>query len=596
MTPQRQPAALLASAFLLSALAPELSAQKQLGMVEGSELARELDAAVATPGAPYWGSVLFVQKGKVVFAKGYGLQDHQRVPMGPRSLFDIGGLGRWLTLAAAVQLQAQAKWSLEDGLGRVMGDVPKDKAKITLRQLARQTSGLPAEVALGGGVADARRTAVDAMLAAVLVDAPGRALHASPRNDNLLAAAIELASGETYETTVQKRVLTPFGLRDTGFPRDTKLDDKRMTWRRAAGEAKPKPASDGGFDWAARGAMSVLSSAYDLQVLVQSLWNDKAFTKEQDLFFAPFAGGDLYRVRPIESGGVAFVEVHGAASGYRTRLLVHRASQSVLVLCSGEVDLDPVEARLCTILARAIAAAPDAATSPSASPKPQSPSSPSAPSTGRAVATDLDRFVGVFALPAGGSFTVRKQGDALLVSGSGLQASARLVAGRWPPPGKSEDLARLEDRGLALLEPIVQAQPDALRKAFVSDDAAIAGKQVVDGLRPRLSSSPGLSYVGTESAAPRASWFRLKAKDGALYLRVVWSADGRFQALSEGKEPLSFRAEFRVLRRDVAAAAIGGTTVSLTVEGEGASRVLVYEDGSAGDAGLLECRWTGDAR
>ena len=57
--------------------------------------------------------------------------------------------------------------------------------------------------------------------------------------------------------------------------------------------------------------------------------------------------------------------------------------------------------------------------------------------TARALPTDAERFLGVFAMPTGGSFAIRKVGDAaLVVSGVGLQASARLQAGRWPPPGK----------------------------------------------------------------------------------------------------------------------------------------------------------------
>ena len=155
--------------------------------------------------------------------------------------------------------------------------------------------------------------------------------------------------------------------------------------------------------------------------------------------------------------------------------------------------------------------------------------------------------------------------------------------------------ARLEDRGLSLLEALLQAKPDAF-SAFAGDDAAVAAKQLWDGLRPRLASAPALAYVGTEASAPRASWFRLKGKEGAILLRAVWTADGRFQALAEAKEPTPFRAEFRLVRRDLAVATIGGGTVSITVEGEGASRVLVWEDASSGELGLVECRWTGDAR
>jgi hypothetical protein len=36
--------------------------------------------------------------------------------------------------------------------------------------------------------------------------------------------------------------------------------------------------------------------------------------------------------------------------------------------------------------------------------------------------------------------------------------------------------------------------------------------------------------------------------------------------------------------------------VTLTVEGNGAGRVLVYEDASADLLGLIECPWSGECR
>ena len=103
-----------------------------------------------------------------------------------------------------------------------------------------------------------------------------------------------------------------------------------------------------------------------------------------------------------------------------------------------------------------------------------------------------------------------------------------------------------------------------------------------------------LEFVGTEEA-PAASWFRLQTHAGAVHLRASWQGD-RFAALTAPAGPPPFTVRFAIVRDDVAGAMIAGVPVTLTVEGRGAGRVLVYEDASADLAGLIECAWSGELR
>jgi hypothetical protein len=76
----------------------------------------------------------------------------------------------------------------------------------------------------------------------------------------------------------------------------------------------------------------------------------------------------------------------------------------------------------------------------------------------------------------------------------------------------------------------------------------------------------------------------------------VWRQDGRIQSFAETREAPPFRLAFKLVHKDLAAALLGRTPLSITIEGEGAGRVLVLEDGTPGQAGLCECAWCGEVR
>ncbi len=574
----------LATALLLGPVVGQKTAAA--GALD-AELLRAFDAVVAAQPLPFWGAVLVAQKGRVVFAKGYGLQDFQHVAIGPRSLFDIGGLSRVITVTTGLQMQLQQKWSLQDEMSRVVPDVPKDKLSITLQQLMLQTAGMPAEVTFVGAAAAARKPALAALLGCQLVLVPGAGFSASQRSDNLLAACIELAAGESFEAVAQKRVFAPFGMRDSGFVRDNRLDEKRMTWRKAPGDSRAVLAREVSFDWSLRGAQGVLASAADLHELCAALTGDKLWPLAQQYVFAPFAGGDACFVRPVELMGQGFVELHGAVTGYRTRLLLHQASRSWLVMCCGEVDPEPMLRALAVVFVPLVAGAPPAFVKPTAEAQKGA--------AARFAASDQERFCGVFAHQDGGFLTVQRQADALLVLGVGMQASARIATGQRLPLAKADELRKVADRGLVLLQRMTK-DATLCRPSFVGDAEALAARQLFDSIRPRLQGQPAFTYIGTELAAPRASWFQGRVTDGVVTLRLLFAADERCQSLSVSREPPPFCATFRVVQRDLAIAKVGNMTLSITVEGEGAARMLVLEDGSVGADGLVEFRWCAESR
>jgi CubicO group peptidase (beta-lactamase class C family) len=551
-----------------------------------------LDAAVRAAAPDHWGAVLVAVDAEVVFERGYGMRDRREAPIDGSSLFDLGCLTDRVTAIAALQLLAAKKWGLDDPVARALGgDWPKDKAQVTWRHVLQHTSGLPADADWSGGRAGARRTALGAIAATRLVDAPGRAFHWSPLNSALLALLVETVGGADHAEVVRRRVLVPAGMTGAAFAGDRRVDHDRMTWRTLP-DGRTEPASALEVDWSSRGARGLLAGASDLGALASGLCGKLLPAEPMAALLQPLPGGDALRVQAVVRGGVEWTQMHGAVTGYRARLLLHRPSRSWIVLLAGERDLDALETALATVVAPMLpGAGAGKAPAPVAVPAPVPAPAPQAPVVSE---DELRRFCGAFALPSGGQFEVRREGGELRVDGVGLIASARLVFGCWPVPKHDAALRAAEDRGMAGLVPLLAGEP-APDGVFGGDAVKAAAAKLLGEIAARPGGPRKLEFVGTEVAGGTKSWLRAVGERDAVYLRVTWSGSGRISAVAEAPAPGAFQRRFRVERADWAVGnwSVGtGAAMTLSVEGRGAGRVLVLED----QGGITEGLWCKELR
>jgi D-alanyl-D-alanine carboxypeptidase len=88
-------------------------------------------------------SLAVLKDGKPVLVKGYGLAnvEHQ-VPVKPETIFQSGSVGKQFTAAAVMMLVEDGKISLDEKIGRYLGDVPETWTNITVRHLLSHTSGM----------------------------------------------------------------------------------------------------------------------------------------------------------------------------------------------------------------------------------------------------------------------------------------------------------------------------------------------------------------------------------------------------------------------------------------------------------------------
>src|SRR5881628_2219540 len=186
---------MLIAVALLQALALDSLATERVAGPLGSRLDAQL-RSYADSGL--WGTVLVVRDRHIVLLKGYGLADSaRRIRNTAATRFEMNSMTKMFTGVAILQLADQGRLRVDDPVERHLPGFSAAKRAATIAQLASHTSGLIVEGSTLAGesraafVRDVQRTAREAP--------PGTVYRYTNAGYSLLAAVIEVASGESYE-------------------------------------------------------------------------------------------------------------------------------------------------------------------------------------------------------------------------------------------------------------------------------------------------------------------------------------------------------------------------------------------------------------
>ena len=101
-----------------------------------------LFADYARPGSP-GASVMVIQSGKVLLAKGYGLANlEERIPCGINTNFRLASVTKQFTAMSVLILAERKSLSLDERLTECFPEFPAYGSRITVRHLLTHTSGL----------------------------------------------------------------------------------------------------------------------------------------------------------------------------------------------------------------------------------------------------------------------------------------------------------------------------------------------------------------------------------------------------------------------------------------------------------------------
>jgi len=290
--------------FIASTISAQSPASIPPTVVSGTRAVAADSALRAMEKAGFSGVVLVVDKGAVVLRKGYGLAARERkVPFTPGTVVQIGSNTKDFTAVAILQLQEQGKLRLSDSLGRFFPQAPADKRAITLNQLMEHSSGF--EPNLAGG--DFRTLARDQFLALAfaskLIYAPGQGERYSNLGYSMLAAVIEVVTGDSYGSYLQKNIWQPLHMQWTGllFPQyDTAAMAHGYNGSQDEGTMLDRPHAKDGPYWNLRGNGGFLSTVGEMYHFYDVLFHTDSLLRpaERDLKFPPnqpmiLAGSDM---------------------------------------------------------------------------------------------------------------------------------------------------------------------------------------------------------------------------------------------------------------------------------------------------------------
>lgn len=254
------------------------------GIVRGAD-AQRIDAYLTQLEEQGFSGALLVARGdEVILSRGYGLADRTRgVPVGPDTVFTSASVGKQFTAAAVMTLAQLGVLDVHDPIGAHLDGVPADKRAITLHQLLTHTSGLPENVG------DEREAATrEAMLArllrAPLRSAPGAEYAYSNAGYNLLAAIVEIASGQPFGDFLQERLFAPAGMTRTGYRPEVPDEALAHGYDRLTGDdlgtLLDLPRLPDGPSWFLRGAGGVLTTVGDMHRWDRALRGDAVLSED----------------------------------------------------------------------------------------------------------------------------------------------------------------------------------------------------------------------------------------------------------------------------------------------------------------------------
>ncbi|WP_339166418.1 serine hydrolase domain-containing protein [Brevibacillus sp. FSL L8-0520] len=200
-----------------SAAQQAISAELQAKL---DEIDAYIDDAAAKLGAP-GGSMVLVKDGQIVYRKTWGVTGDGKTAVTAQTPFLLGSLSKGLTAYGIMLLVQANKIDLDAPVRQYLPsftlESEEDAAKITVRQLLTQTSGLGTESGMkfadqGADDSEAVQRYVRELSTEATTARPGERHQYSNANYGILGALIERIYGVSFEEYMDKSVFEPLGM------------------------------------------------------------------------------------------------------------------------------------------------------------------------------------------------------------------------------------------------------------------------------------------------------------------------------------------------------------------------------------------------
>jgi CubicO group peptidase (beta-lactamase class C family) len=326
-------------------------------------------------------AVAIYRNGEIAYARGYGVASlEHRVPITPKTVFDIGSTSKQFTAFSILLLERDGKLSLDDDVRKYVPELQPLEPVVTIRHLLHHTSGLRDYLtlwALAGMKTENWTTQADAVRLAARQRRGNFPAGAEWLYSNtgylLLGEIVQRVSGQSLREFAAARIFTPLGMANTFF-----LDSHtEVVPGRATGYV---PRDGGGFsvdmsDYEQTGDGAVQTTAEDLLRWDSNFYDpkvgDRALLERAQTVGALANGKKLDYAAGLMIGtyrGLPTVRHGGSWAGYRADLLrFPTARTSIACLCNVGSSMPSVFADRVAEIVLASQLAPKAGTAAAAS-------------------------------------------------------------------------------------------------------------------------------------------------------------------------------------------------------------------------------------
>ncbi len=303
----------------------------------------------------YSGALGVIKDNKLILAKGYGYADREKKQVFNRkTVFTIGSIAKQFTGAAMVKLESMGKVSFQDTLDKFFKDVPKDKKNITIHQLLTHTAGFTG--AIGDDLEKIERDDfIKQALGTQLKLKPGERYSYSNVGFSIAGAILEKGSGMTFEEFLVKYVLSPAGLKKTGYvlpkynPEDIVVGYRgKKRW----GKPTEKMWGSDGPGWHLKCNGGILSTIDEMLQWGQAILGNMVFTPEEKKnYLTPYVpegpeGDSFYAygwVRMKSSRGTDVITHNGGNPYIQNDMYIYPKEGVVMFITSNNGDYSSID-------------------------------------------------------------------------------------------------------------------------------------------------------------------------------------------------------------------------------------------------------------
>jgi CubicO group peptidase (beta-lactamase class C family) len=322
---------------------------------QGNARAAQIDAifnewnSTASPGA----AVAVIDKGKLVFSKGYGMANLEYgIPISPDTIFHVASVSKQFTAMAVMLLQSDGKLSLDDDIRKYLPELPDYGKKISIRNLLQHTSGVRDQwQTLGLAGWDIKDVITQDQILRMMfrqkeLNFPPGSRHLYSNGGFTLAAEIVArVSGEKFPQFCKERIFVPLQMTHTHFHQDL----TQIVRNRAYSYSKQdKGYANDPLNYANVGATSLFTTPEDLVKWLDNFRTHKVggaaalaemqergvLTDGSKIDYGLGLAIGSYRGLPTVSHG-------GADAGYRSDVLWYPQQQLGVAVTSNLANFNP---------------------------------------------------------------------------------------------------------------------------------------------------------------------------------------------------------------------------------------------------------------